>query len=65
MKKTKFPKIIGQRVEIISSTHPWHGERGTAVELNQLITGTALKIDLDNGHSCYCLSANDFKKLEK
>ena len=58
--------IIGKRVKIVGKDHPHTGEHGTVLDIQTTFWGaTGLRINLDNGGSCFIFHHNQYVMEDK
>jgi hypothetical protein len=55
-------QLIGKRV-LLKGKHPWAGETGTIEREDKTPVGYGLRVNLDNGMSCFVFKMNEFKVL--
>lgn len=54
--------MIGKRV-LIQGKHPWSGEVGTITGADKTPVGYGLRVQLDNGMSCFVFKMGEFRVL--
>lgn len=52
---------VGKRVKIIGATHPHRGESGECIAVEYTNVGWGVRINLENGQSCYTFKGGDIR----
>lgn len=57
-------KWIGAKVLITGIKHPWRGESGVVSSMDHTAIGFGMKVDLENGESCYVFKGSDIQLIQ-